>query len=221
MVNFNTQIHKFTAPVIARNVHNIKSPELAKFIMTNVHKNKSPESRHKMVITSKFHTNKLHKSTVGCVRPFLLLLTWLRHDITTLDASIPVGVGVEVVWAGSQAECPITENSQPHPNNVSWQDKAVSITKCWNLFVLSNSLPAELRTWPCWGMHPRQCPHRRPMAPLFVVVIFPGGLHPMKRLLQEPVVEWDDPHRRLWCSCSETPAVEHYCGSSTQKWTSV
>jgi hypothetical protein len=29
---------------------------------------------------------------------------------------------------------------------------------------------------------------------LFVEVLFPGGLHLMKRLLWEPVVEWDDPH---------------------------
>jgi hypothetical protein len=74
MVNFNTQIHKFTAAVIVRNVHNIISPESAKFITTNVHNDKSLESRYKIVITSKFHTNKLYKSITGYVRPLLLLL---------------------------------------------------------------------------------------------------------------------------------------------------
>jgi hypothetical protein len=82
-------MHKITAPVIARNVHNIKSPESAKFVMTNVHNNKSQESQHKMVITSKFHMNKLQKSTVGCVKPLFLLLPWLRHNVTTLDARVP------------------------------------------------------------------------------------------------------------------------------------
>jgi hypothetical protein len=87
--NFNTQIHKFTAPVIARNVHNIKSPKSAKFVMTNVHNDKNLELWHKMVITSKFHTNKLNKSAVGCVRP-LLLMPRLWHDVTTLDARVPL-----------------------------------------------------------------------------------------------------------------------------------
>jgi hypothetical protein len=36
MVNFDTQINKFVTPVIARNVHNVKSPESAKFVMTKV-----------------------------------------------------------------------------------------------------------------------------------------------------------------------------------------
>jgi hypothetical protein len=34
---------------------------------------------------------------------------------------------------------------------------------------------------------------------------FHGSLHPMKHLLREPVVEWDDPHQRLRCSCSKMP----------------
>jgi hypothetical protein len=88
MVNFDTQIHKFTSPVVVRNVHNIKSPESVKFITTNVHKNKSLESQHKMVIMSKFHMNKLHNSTARCVRP-LLLLARLQHNVTTLDAMVP------------------------------------------------------------------------------------------------------------------------------------
>jgi hypothetical protein len=29
---------------------------------------------------------------------------------------------------------------------------------------------------------------------------------------------WVGAHRRLQCSCSETPTVEHFCGSSTQTY---
>jgi hypothetical protein len=45
---------------------------------------------------------------------------------------LSVGVGVEV-WAGSQVERHVTENFQPHPKNVSWQDKEVNTTKFQNL----------------------------------------------------------------------------------------
>jgi hypothetical protein len=75
-------------------------------------------------------------------------------------------------------------------------------------------IPNESKTLPCWGTHPRWCRHRSPPRTrrdfgLFVQVPFHGGLHPMNDMLREPVVEWDGPHRQLWCSCIETPVIEH------------
>jgi hypothetical protein len=45
---------------------------------------------------------------------------------------LSIGVGVEV-WAGSQAERHVTENFQPRPKNVPWQDKEVNTMKFQNL----------------------------------------------------------------------------------------
>jgi hypothetical protein len=45
---------------------------------------------------------------------------------------LSVGIGVEVS-AGSQAERHVTENFQPRPKKVLWQDKEVNTTKFQNL----------------------------------------------------------------------------------------
>jgi hypothetical protein len=101
-------------------------------------------------------------------------------------------------------------------------NKVMNFVRCWNKWqfrqVVTIFVLAKSKTWLCLGMHPRRCRRRSPpwTRREFVEGHFHSGLHPMNDLRQEPVVEWDDPQRRLWCSCSKMLVVKHSYRSSTQ-----
>jgi hypothetical protein len=97
-------------------IHKVKIPKLTNFIMINVHNDKSTQSRYKMVIMSKFDMHKLSDRVCRAPSSSLAACPERRYHSGYKDLSI--GVGVEV-WAGSQAECHVTENFQPRPKKVS------------------------------------------------------------------------------------------------------
>jgi hypothetical protein len=79
---------------------------------------------------SKFNMHKLSRRV--CRAPSSSLSAcpeWRRHSGYN---DLSIGVDVEV-WAESQAEHHVTENFQPRPKKVSWQDKEVNTTKFQNL----------------------------------------------------------------------------------------
>jgi hypothetical protein len=79
---------------------------------------------------SKFDMHKLSRRVCRTLSSSLAACPERHYHSGYKDLSI--GVGVKV-WAGSHAERHVTENFQPHPKKVSWQDKEVNTTKFQNL----------------------------------------------------------------------------------------
>jgi hypothetical protein len=92
----------------------------------------------------------------------------------------------------------------------------VNFVRRWNKwqfrYVVTIFVPAEWRTWPCSSMDPHRCLRRSPPW---------ACVHPAKCLLRYAVLESDGTHRCLLCSCSETRAIKHSCGSSAKILTTI